>query len=62
MPKLTVVMPKKKPRRGELSVEYKENNKKMSRRRMLSEHTIGGFKRYRIVSDLYRNYRRGLDD
>ena len=61
-PKLTVVMPKKKPRGGELSVEEKVSNKETSRRRILSEHAIGGVKRYGIVSDVYRNHRRGLDD
>lgn len=61
-PKLTVVMPKKKPRGGELLVEEKVSNKETSRRRILSEHAIGGVKRYGIVSDVCRNHRRGLDD
>ncbi len=61
-PKLTVVMPKKKPCGGELSVEEKASNKETSRRRILSEHAIGGVKRYGIVSDVHRNHRRGLDD
>lgn len=61
-PRLTVVMPKKKPRGGELSEEEKASNKETSRRRILSEHAIGGAKRYGIVSDVYRNHRRGFDD
>ncbi len=61
-PGLTVVMPKKKPRGGELSAEEKASNKETSGRRILSEHTIGGAKRYGIVSDVYRNHRRDLDD
>ncbi len=61
-PKLTVVMPKKKLRGGELSVEEKASNKETSRSRILSEHAIGGVKRYGIVSDIYRNHRSGLDD
>ncbi|HEC66606.1 MAG TPA: hypothetical protein ENI23_15125 [bacterium] len=55
-------MPKKKPRGGELLVEEKVSNKETSRRRILSEHAIGGVKRYGIVSDVCRNHRRGLDD
>ena len=55
-------MPKKKPCGGELSVEEKEKNKEKSGRRILSEHAIGGAKRYGIVSDIYRNHRRGFDD
>jgi len=61
-PKLRVIMPKKKPRGGELSLEDKENNKEISKRRILSEHAIGGVKRYGIVSDVYRNHRKGFDD
>ena len=61
-PRLTVIMPKKKPRDGELSTDEKENNKEISKRRILSEHSIGGVKRYGIVSDVYRNHRKGFDD
>ena len=61
-PRLTIVMPKKKPRGGELSIGEKASNKETSRRRILSEHAIGGVKRYAIVSDVYRNHRRNLDD
>ena len=61
-PRLTVIMPKKKPRGGELSTDEKENNKEISKRRILSEHSIGGVKRYGIVSDVYRNHRKGFDD
>ena len=61
-PKLIVIMPKKKPRGGKLSLEDKENNKEISKRRILSEHAIGGVKRYGIVSDVYRNHKKGFDD
>jgi len=61
-PHLRVIMPKKKPRGGELSLEDKANNKGISKRRILSEHSIGGVKRYGIVSDIYRNHKEGLDD
>ena len=61
-PQLMIVMPKKKPPGGELSVEEKASNKETSGRRILSEHAIGGAKRYGIVSDVYRNHGRDLDD
>jgi len=61
-PRLMIVMPKKKPPGGELSVEEKASNRETSGRRILSEHAIGGAKRYGIVSDVYRNHRRDLDD
>ena len=61
-PRLMIRMPKKKPSGGELSAEEKASNKETSRRRILSEHAIGGAKRYGIVSDVYRNHRKDLDD
>jgi len=61
-PKLTLHIPKRKPRGGELSVEEKQKNREISSRRILSEHAIGGVKRYAIVSDVYRNHREGFDD
>ena len=61
-PNLNIYIPKKKPRGGELSVEEKQSNRQISRRRIRSEHAIGGVKRYGIVSGVYRNRRKGLDD
>ena len=61
-PNLNIYIPKKKPRGGELSVEQKQSNRQISRRRIRSEHAIGGVKRYGIVSGVYRNRRKGLDD
>lgn len=54
-PGVTVVMPKRKPRGKDLTDVQKENNKVISGIRILSEHAIGGVKRYRIVSDIFRN-------
>ncbi len=61
-PKLTVRMPKKKPKGKELSPEDKESNRGISKIRILSEHAIGGVKRYGIVSDIYRNHKKDFDD
>jgi len=56
-----VFMPKKKPRNGFLTQEEKEINKIISFFRIGVEHAIGGMKRFRCVSDTYRN-RNGIDD
>ena len=61
-PNLNVKMPKKKPKGKELSKKDKNENKQISSIRILSEHTIGGVKRYKIVSDIYRNIKEKFED
>ena len=56
-----VLLPKKKPPRGFLTDEEKSMNRLISSVRMAVEHAIGGMKRFRCVSDVYRN-KNGLDD
>lgn len=56
-----VLMPKKKPRGGCLTDDEKEMNKLISSVRVKVEHAIGGMKRFRCVSDIYRN-KNGFDD
>ena len=48
-------IPNKKPRKAELTEKQKEENKMMSSKRVTVEHSIGGMKRYRILSDRLRN-------
>lgn len=55
-------IPEKKPRTKELSPSIKEQNKEKSSVRVLAEHAIGGVKRLRIVSDVYRNKKENFDD
>ena len=50
--------PYKKPKGGELTTEEKEYNTGLSRFRVRVEHKIGQVKRFRIVSDRFRNPRR----
>jgi DDE superfamily endonuclease/Helix-turn-helix of DDE superfamily endonuclease len=50
--------PYKKPKGGELTEEEKEYNKGLSRFRVRVEHKIGEVKRFRIVSNPFRNPRR----
>ncbi len=50
--------PYKKPRGGELNEEEREYNSGLSRFRVRVEHRIGQVKRFRIVSERFRNPRR----
>jgi hypothetical protein len=59
---VTIRQPKKKPRGGELTTEEKEHNRQISRIRIRVEHAIGGVKRYRIVKDQLRNWKRDFRD
>lgn len=61
-PKHLISMPVRKPRTRELSKSVKEQNARKSRRRVLVEHAIGGIKRLRITTDVFRNRMKGFDD
>jgi hypothetical protein len=54
-------LPNKKNKDQELSAEEKECNKSYSRKRMVIEHTICRMKKYRILSDVFRNRLRNYD-
>jgi hypothetical protein len=55
---IAIDYPYKKPKGGELTEEEKEYNKGLSRFRVRVEHKIGQVKRFRIVSNPFRNPRR----
>ena len=55
------LIPKKKPRGGFLTDEDKAMNKLISSIRIGVEHAIGGMKRFRAVSEIFRN-KNGWDD
>jgi hypothetical protein len=59
---VNIHQPKKKPRGGELTNEEKEENKLISRIRVVVEHVIAGVKRCRIVKDVFRNTKADFDD
>lgn len=61
-PDLKVLMPKRKPKGKQLTEEEKKRNKKISRKRVLVEHAIGGVKRFGIISNIYRNIKADFDD
>jgi len=54
--------PMKKPKGKELTIEQKQKNKELSKERIGVEHSIGGIKVFRIVHDVFRNFRAGFDD
>ena len=45
-----------------LTQKQKDENKEMSKNRVIVENVIGGMKRFRCVSDRYRNHITGLKD
>jgi hypothetical protein len=51
---VTIVQPKKKPPRGELTPPEQATNRRISSIRIHIEHAIGGVKRDRIVKDKIR--------
>ena len=52
------VLPKKKSKKKPLTKEDKAFNRAVSSQRVLNEHVIGRIKRFRIISDKYRNHRK----
>ena len=54
-------LPNKKRSQKELSQEEKEYNQNHSRKRIVIEHTICRMKKYRIMSDIFRNRLKNYD-
>ncbi len=50
-----LVTPARKPRAGVLTAGQKEENRRVSRRRVVAEHGIGKMKMWRVASERYRN-------
>lgn len=50
--------PKKKNKKQSLTKEDKQNNKALASERILNENVIGSLKKFRIISDRYRNRRK----
>jgi hypothetical protein len=51
-------LPKKKTKKKPLTKEDKIKNRALSSERVLNENVIGMIKRFKIVSDRYRNRRK----
>ncbi len=60
-PEQLSALPYKKKRNYEMSQEEKEYNKIHSKKRIVVEHTICRLKKYRIMSDAFRNKLRKYD-
>ena len=60
-PEQLSALPCKKKRNYELSAEEKYYNKMHSKKRIVIEHTICRLKKYRIMSDIFRNRLRKYD-
>ena len=48
-------VPKRKPRKGQLSDEQRLANRRLAKERIVAEHGIGKMKIWRIAADRYRN-------
>jgi hypothetical protein len=51
-------LPKKKTKRSPLTKEDKKNNRALSSERVVNENVIGMLKRFKTISDRYRNRRK----
>lgn len=51
-------LPRKKTKKNPLTKEDKRKNRELSSQRVLNENVIGMIKRFKIVSDRYRNRRK----
>jgi len=60
-PQQLSTLPYRKKRKLQLSAEEKEYNKMHSKKRIVIEHTICRLKKYRIMSDIFRNRLRNYD-
>ena len=57
-----ISQPAKKPRGKEPTQEQKDKNRNISKIRIRIEHVVNGVKRYRIVKDKCRDWRKGFSD
>ena len=51
-------LPKKKSKKNPLTKEDKRTNRDLASKRVLNENVIGILKRFKIISDKYRNRRK----
>ena len=56
------MMPAKAAKNHPLTWAQKQNNRLISSIRVISEHAIGGYKRFKAAADVYRNRLPNLDD
>lgn len=59
---VNIRLPHKKPKKGELSQEQKQENQQLSKERVLCENAFAGVKRYNAIAHIYRNRVPDFDD
>ena len=59
---VNIFQPTKKPKGKELTDEEKDENRLISRIRIVVEHVISGIKRLHIVKSVFRNTKENYDD
>ena len=62
LPQVESLMPMKKPRGEELSLEQQRANQELNQRRLRIEHVNSSVKRCRIVKDRLRLWKEGIRD
>jgi hypothetical protein len=62
LPEVVILMPTKKPRGQELSLEEQRANRALNQRRLRIEHVNSSVKRCRIVKDRIRLWKHGIRD
>ena len=62
LPQVAILMPMKKPRGGELTLEQALANQALHQRRLRIEHVNSSVKRCRIVKDRMRLWKQGVRD
>ena len=62
LPEVTILMPTKKPRGQQLSLEEQRTNQALHQRRLRIEHVNSSVKRCRIVKDRMRLWKDGARD
>ena len=62
LPEVAILMPTKKPRGGELTLEQDLANQALHQRRLRIEHVNSSVKRCRIVKDRIRLWKQGVRD
>jgi DDE superfamily endonuclease len=62
LPQVAILMPMKKPRGAELSLEQQRANQVLHQRRLRIEHVNSSVKRCRIVKDRIRLWKEGIRD
>jgi hypothetical protein len=62
LPQVEILMPTKKPRGAELTLEQQRANQALHQRRLRIEHVNSSVKRCRIVKDRIRLWKEGVRD